>query len=236
LIDWANWANTYQQEQEPWKVAQTDPEKARDVLTAIVNVVKLIAVWIKPILPTYTKKIEDVLQAKKPFTFADAICDIEDREVGPFVRLLDRVDPKQCQKILDDSKPKDAPTEEKKVEKKAEKKAEAPVEPPSEISFDDFAKVSLKVGLILAAEAVPKADKLLKLSVDLGEGTPRTIVSGIAKAYKPEALVNRKVAIVANLGKKTLRGIESHGMILAAGEPPVVLFMDDSIAPGTSIK
>jgi methionyl-tRNA synthetase len=238
LIDWANWANTYQQEQEPWKVAKTDPEKAREALTAIVNVVKLLAVWIKPVLPVFAKNIEDILLIKTPLLFKDAICDLEERELGPFVRLLDRVDPKQCQKVLDDSKPKDTTVEDKKPEKnkKPEKKVAIHVEPPSEISFEDFAKVSLRVGHILAAELVPKAEKLLKLSVDLGEGAPRTIVSGIAKAYTPEEMVNRKVAIVANLGKKALLGIESHGMILAAGEPPVVVFMDDSLAPGSSIR
>jgi methionyl-tRNA synthetase len=97
--------------------------------------------------------------------------------------------------------------------------------------------VQLKVGKVLAAEKVEKADKLLKLSVDVGEGAPRTIVAGIALAYAPEQLINKNVVVVANLKPRALRGIESKGMLLAAGgEENLVLVDPGSQPPGTPVK
>ncbi|HEY3587819.1 MAG TPA: methionine--tRNA ligase subunit beta, partial [Myxococcaceae bacterium] len=109
---------------------------------------------------------------------------------------------------------------------------------PEEIDIDAFARVALRVGQVLAAERVPKADKLLKLSVDVGEGSPRTIVAGIAEAYPPETLVGRKVVVVANLKPRALRGIESRGMLLAAGSGGASLRLVDpgDLPPGSSVK
>ena len=98
--------------------------------------------------------------------------------------------------------------------KKEDKKVEA-VFVKHEIQFDDFAKIDLKVGTIVSAEKVEKADKLLKLSVDLGFET-RTIVSGIALHFKPEDIVGKQVTVVTNLAPRKMRGIESNGMILMA--------------------
>jgi methionyl-tRNA synthetase len=113
----------------------------------------------------------------------------------------------------------------------------APLEP--EITIDDFVKVDLRVGLVKSAEPVKGADKLLHLKVDIGEPEPRTIVAGIAKAYKPEQLVGRKVVIVANLAPRKLRGIESRGMIVAASlpdGPPVLAGFLETIEPGARLK
>ena len=111
------------------------------------------------------------------------------------------------------------------------------VTPP--ITIDDFLKVDLRVGVILDAAAVPKSDKLLHLHIDIGEPKPRSIVAGIAEAYKPEALVGRKVAIVANLAPRKLRGIESQGMIVAAslegGSPSLVSFLEE-VPVGARLK
>jgi len=101
----------------------------------------------------------------------------------------------------------------------------------SHISIDDFIKVDLRVGEVKTANAVKGADKLLHLQVDIGEPQPRSIVAGIALAYKPEALVGRKVVIVANLAPRKLRGLESQGMIVAAslegGNPVLASFLED---------
>jgi methionyl-tRNA synthetase len=108
---------------------------------------------------------------------------------------------------------------------------------PGVIGFDDFMKVELKVALIRAAVRVPKADKLLQLTVDVGETGPRTIVAGIAASYpEPEALVGRRIVVVANLAPRALRGITSQGMLLAAGDPPRLLQVDEGVAPGTRVK
>jgi methionyl-tRNA synthetase len=107
------------------------------------------------------------------------------------------------------------------------------------IQYEDFARVELRVGAVLAAAPVAKADKLLQLTVDVGEPTPRTIVAGIAQAYPdPAALVGRRIVVVANLAPRPLRGITSQGMLLAAGEPPdlQLVTVGEAIAPGTRVK
>ncbi len=108
------------------------------------------------------------------------------------------------------------------------------------ISIDDFSKVELRVGLVLSAEPVPKADKLLHLKIDLGEASgPRTILAGIAEHYKPEQLLNRKVVVVANLAPRKMRGIESQGMVVAAsldgGAPVLAGFLED-VPVGARLK
>jgi methionyl-tRNA synthetase len=120
------------------------------------------------------------------------------------------------------------------------KQPEAPAAPPSpKISIDDFGKVDLRVGLVLAAERVKNSDKLMHMKVDIGEPQPRTIVAGIAEAYAPEQLVNRKVVIVANLQPRKLKGIESNGMIVAAsvegGKPVLAAFLEE-IPVGARLK
>jgi methionyl-tRNA synthetase len=107
------------------------------------------------------------------------------------------------------------------------------------ISIDDFGKVDLRVGLVLSAERVKGSDKLMLMKVDIGEPAPRTIVAGIAEAYTPEQLLNRKVAIVANLQPRKLKGIESNGMIVAAsveGGKPVLAGFHEDIPPGARLK
>lgn len=105
------------------------------------------------------------------------------------------------------------------------------------ISFDDFTKVGLKVGLILEAEGVKGSDKLLKLQVDIGEGSPRQILTGIKQWYKPEGLVGKQVVVVANLEPRKMMGEESNGMILAAGDDePVLLMPQKEVSPGMKVR
>ena len=107
------------------------------------------------------------------------------------------------------------------------------------IAIDDFSKVDLRVGLVLSAEPVKGADKLLHLKVDIGEPEPRTIVAGIAEAYRPEQMLNRKVVIVANLQPLKMRGLTSNGMIVAAslegGKPVLAGFLED-VPVGARLK
>jgi methionyl-tRNA synthetase len=123
--------------------------------------------------------------------------------------------------------------------KKAAPEPAPAAEETPKISIDDFAKVDLRVGIVLSAQTVKGADKLLHLKVDLGEAEPRTIVAGIAEAYKPEDLLNRKVVIVANLQPRKLRGLTSNGMIVAAsvegGKPVLAAFLEE-IPVGARLK
>jgi methionyl-tRNA synthetase len=151
------------------------------------------------------------------------------------------IDAKQVDKLIVVSAPPE-PQKVAKAQSPAETASKATTQaapPAGVIQYDDFARVELKVAVVQAAEAVPKADKLLKLTVDAGEPQPRTIVAGIAQAYPdPQALVGRRIVVVANLAPRPLRGITSQGMLLAAGEPPnlTVVTVGDSIAPGTRVK
>ena len=115
-----------------------------------------------------------------------------------------------------------------------------PKEEKSFIEIDDFAKVDLRVGEILTAERVPKSDKLLRFTVDLGEAETRQILAGIAEHYEPEKLVGRKLVIVSNLKPRKLRGFESQGMVLAAsigeeGRPILATFAED-VPNGARLK
>jgi methionyl-tRNA synthetase len=123
--------------------------------------------------------------------------------------------------------------------KPAPKPAAAAADSAEKISIDDFAKVDMRVGLVLSAEPVKGADKLLHMKVDIGEAEPRTIVAGIAEAYNPEQVVGRKVAIVANLQPRKLRGIASNGMIVAASEEggkPVLVGFHEDVPVGARLK
>jgi methionyl-tRNA synthetase len=110
--------------------------------------------------------------------------------------------------------------------------------PPADASIDDFAKIELRAAKVLAAERVPKADKLLKLTLDIGAPEPRTVVSGIAPTYTPETMVGRTVIYFANLAPRKIRGVLSQGMILAAGDADVLGLsaLDRDVPPGTRIR
>jgi methionyl-tRNA synthetase len=108
-----------------------------------------------------------------------------------------------------------------------------------QITIDDFSKIDLRVGEVKSAEPVKGADKLLHLKIDIGEPEPRTIVAGIALAYKPEQLIGRKVVIVANLAPRKLRGLTSQGMIVAAsleGGLPVLAGFHEDVPVGARLK
>src|SRR5918912_1157304 len=109
------------------------------------------------------------------------------------------------------------------------------------IEIGDFAKVEMRVGQILTAERVPKSDKLLRFTVDLGESEPRQILAGIAEYYEPEKMIGRKVVVVSNLKPRKLRGFESQGMILAAsvgdeGKPVIATFTEEDVPNGARLK
>ena len=108
---------------------------------------------------------------------------------------------------------------------------------PREININEFFKLELRVAKVLAAESVPKTDKLLKLEVDIGTET-RQLVAGVAQVYEPEALVGKNIIIVANLQPARIRGVESRGMLLAAdaGGRPIVATFDEDVPPGTRVR
>lgn len=107
------------------------------------------------------------------------------------------------------------------------------------ISIDEFSRMELRVGEILTAERVPRTDKLLRFTIDLGEPEPRQILAGLAAWYEPETLLGRRVIVVANLQPRMLRGLESRGMVLAGsveGEQPILATMAASVPNGTRLR
>jgi methionyl-tRNA synthetase len=226
----ASAANAFLQAQAPWAQIKKEPELARRDLSDAADVVYLLAGLLEPVVPTLSRKLFEQLGAE-PLTYQQI-----SRAAYP---LLDRARP------IGTPAPLIGRMEPELVEKLVQPQPEAPAQPASpaaapaqEIEYADFQKVVLKVGRILSADRVPKADKLLKLSVDVGEGTPRTIAAGIAEAYAPEQLVNRSVVVVTNLKPRTMRGIESRGMLLAAGPGGKELSLVDPgpLPPGAEVK
>ncbi|HYZ87653.1 MAG TPA: methionine--tRNA ligase [Myxococcales bacterium] len=230
-------ANERLQRKQPWKMIATDPEGARRELTLAANVARICASMLQPVVPRFADGIVDQTGAPLPaVTDHKPLEETTIREPRPLVRRMEDDDVRKLTSrfVAEPTSPASAHAA-----------AGAPVphaehlERKPEISIERFDEVDLRAGKVLAAERIPKADKLLKLTIDLGEGAPRTVVSGVAQSYRPEELVGRTVAVVANLPKKPLRGVESHGMVLFATGGPrghTVVELGENVAPGTKVK
>ena len=205
----ADEVNRYLDGRKPWAAIKEDREHALESLTTTLNSVLILAVYLKPILPGYVAKIEELLNID-PLSWGDTAIVLEDHKINKFERLMERIDPVKVEAMVDDSK------------QQAEEKAPEPTGPlaedpiAAEIDFDEFMKVDLRVAEIVEAEIIEEADKLLRFQVDLG-GERRQIIAGIRKAYKPEDMIGRKVVIVANLKPRKMKFGMSEGMIIAAG-------------------
>jgi methionyl-tRNA synthetase len=260
IVEIAQGANGFLQKQAPWAQVKTDAEAARADLSDVADVAYLLGALLSPVVPRVTERLFAQLGAP-PLTFAaleKARYPLLDRgrPIGTPEPLLPRLEEERVSALIPPSPEQPAKEASKAAPKRAEKKAERaekkPAEapttqaspgagaggPPGELEYDDFAKVSLRSGKILAAEKVAGADKLLKLTVDVGEAAPRTIVSGIALAYTPEQVVGRRVVVVMNLKPRKLRGIESRGMLLTAesGEKNLSLLDPGDVPPGSEVK
>jgi methionyl-tRNA synthetase len=202
----ADMANQYFDQAKPWEMAG-EPERQREVLSAAINAFRLITIYLKPVIPAFAAKVERILNIP-PMKWKDHKTALADHKIGQFERLAERVDMKAAEKILEATR----------LELAVEAAAKAPAAPAGEtITYDDFAKVKLVTGKVVAAEKAPKADKLLKLTVEIG-AERRTIVAGIAKSYTPEQVIGKTVVVVENLAPRTLKGIESRGMLLAVND------------------
>ncbi|MNX99242.1 Methionine--tRNA ligase [compost metagenome] len=220
MIDIARKGNKYLQEVAPWTLAKTPELKAENqakidnCLHIALQLTANLAIFANPFLPFTTKKICSML------TVVDKMLEWEN---AGRMDLLRKGYPLRAPELLfrkiDDS---EIEAQKEKLQANAKQSVilapEAPAEPAAPelkpvIEFDDFAKVELRVGTILQAEKVKKADKLLQLEVDLGF-EKRTIVSGIALHYQPEEVIGQQVVVVVNLAPRKMRGIESAGMIL----------------------
>ena len=208
--------NKYIDETTPWVLGKDESKKDRlaTVLYNLLESIRIAAVLLSSFMPETAEKILDELSTSE--RSAESLEEFGNLECGHTVDakpeiLFARIDVKEFMETLEKDKAKEA-KEAAKASKKAEKKEAIE---PSEITIDDFTKIELKVGTLIAAEKHPKADRLLVEQIDLGTET-RQIVSGIAKTFEPKDVIGKKVVVVSNLKPVKLRGVESQGMILCA--------------------
>lgn len=201
--------NRYITECEPWKVWKTDPKRVETILNISLQLVANLAIAFEPFLPFSSEKLRKMINMPNFEWTQLGSTDLlkAGTQLGEpellFEKIEDEVIEKQLQKLADT----------KKANEEASYQA-APIK--SEVSFDDFEKLDIRVGHILNCEKVKKSKKLLKFTIDDGSGVERTICSGIAAYYEPEQLIGKDVLFVANFAPRKMMGIESQGMILSA--------------------
>ena len=233
--------DAYINDNAPWKSVKTDPERARAVLTVGVQVVKLVAAAFKPVLPLWAAKVGRMLKLTEPLSFQNAHEPLPaGLTLGEYETLAERITVKQLDALIEASKEDVAADQ--ALGAAADVSAGFDYEVPplaAETTIDALDNVDLRVGKITACEPVPKADKLLRLTVDLGPLGQRNILSGIAKSYEPEQLLGKHVVVFANLAARKMRGEISEGMIMAAGasdDAVTVVELDPRSLPGDRIN
>ena len=239
---WIGELDKYIVENAPWKLAKDASAEAQarldEVLYRCFESLRIITALASPVIPETAARIGAQLNIAGPMTWGHTP---QGHAIGEIAPMFPRLDAKTAIDSMRALEIEEVARQNALLGKLVEEDLKVPIAPIAEtITIDDFVKVDLRVGRILSAEAVKGADKLLHLKVDIGEaGGPRTIVAGIAKAYKPEQLIDRKVAIVANLAPRKLKGIESQGMIVAAslegGSPVLAAFLED-VPVGARLK
>ena len=234
-------ANKYIDETAPWALVK-DPAKEQELANVLYNLteaLRVISVLISPFMPTTAVRIWQQLGLAQDFASVRTE-DIEQwggvpagLHVGTPEQLFPRIEVEK-----EEAAPQPAAAKQEKKEKKDKKDKQAQEAlPEGIISIDTFGKVQLRVAEVKAAEPVPKADKLLKLTLSLGEGVPeRQVVSGIAPWYAPADLVGKHVVLVANLKPAKLRGVRSEGMILAAGNGKELKILEVDMPAGTEVR
>ena len=199
----ADKVNEYVDAHKPWELAKQEGADAalHDVCSTCIEAFRLLSIYLKPVLPALVANVESFLKVE-PFTFADAARALGSHTIGTYQHLMQRVDAKLLDELL-------APPPAPKVVPGGEDLA-------PEIKIDDFTKVDLRIAKIVKAEHVDGSDKLLRLTLDVGEGRTRNVFSGIKSAYKPEDLEGKLTVMVANLAPRKMKFGISEGMVLAA--------------------
>ena len=231
LMGVARLGNKYLADHEPWKLIKSDPERVKTIMNVALQLTAGLAYISEPFLPFSTEKLKKMLNLKtieNPFEHlkSTSVLVSAGQNLGTSELLFRKIEDAEIQNQLDKLK-------------STEKDSTIMQEPQKPaINYDTFSSLDLRVGTILSAEKMPKADRLLVLKVDTGLDQ-RTIVSGIAEHFSPEELVGKKVCVLMNLEPRKLRGVESQGMLLMATDPEGKLsFMspEDAVAAGSAIS
>ncbi|KAA1192860.1 methionine--tRNA ligase [Pseudohalioglobus sediminis] len=234
IIALADRANQYIDGKKPWVLAKEDGRESEvhAVCSVGINLFRVLMTYLKPVLPAMAQKSEAFLNTSLDWTALQG--PLLDHELAKFKPLIQRIDPEQITAMVDASRP--AETE---SAASAATEAAAKTEDQDIIQFEDFARIDLRVAKITAADHVEGADKLLRLSLDLGESGSRQVFAGIKSAYKPEALVGKLTVVVANLAPRKMRFGVSEGMVLAAGPGGEDIYLLEPHAgaqPGMQVK
>jgi methionyl-tRNA synthetase len=233
----ARLGNKYLTETEPWKLEKTDPARVRTILFNSLRITAALSVLLEPFLPFTTEKLRSML-GLGPLQWDDALragLIVPGAELGKPEHLFKPIDDEAIKAEVDRlhaMQPAAAAPVNMSVKK------EATIAKPN-IAFDDFAKLDLRIGTIVTAGKVEKADKLLKLTIDIGESAPRTVVSGIAQHFDPSGLPGQQVLFLANLEPRKMRGVESQGMVLMAEDTEGKLHFvcpDLLLKPGSEVR
>ena len=250
VIDLARKGNKYMQEKEPWIAAkQTDEngvptkeaqQKIDATMHCCLQLSANLAILINPFLPFTAKKMCHMMKVVDKMLEWENAGKMNLLSVGYSLRapelLFRKIEDAEVQEQIEKLKIKSKKMTEAMPQNENQQKTEKDVVVKPEIQFDDFAKIDLKTGTIVAAQKVEKADKLLQLQVDLGT-EQRTIVSGIALHHQPENIIGQKVVIVTNLAPRKMRGIESNGMILMAeDENGKLVFVSSEVSNGSNVS
>ncbi|MFE8726087.1 methionine--tRNA ligase [Aeromonas hydrophila] len=229
----ADKANRYVDDKAPWVIAKQEGADAelQAVCSVGINLFRVLIAYLKPVMPLLAERAEAFLG--ETLSWDGIEMPLVDHTVAPFKALFSRIEPAKIEAMIDASK--------EDLAKEQAPKASGPLvdDPISEtISYDDFAKIDLRVALIKKAEAVPEADKLLKLQLDIG-GETRQVFAGIKSAYNPEDLEGKLTVMVANLAPRKMRFGMSEGMVLAAGPGGKDLWIlepQEGAKPGMRVK
>ncbi len=204
--------NAYVDQNKPWELAKQEGMEGRlqDVCTTCIEAFRLLTILLKPVLPALAAQVEAFLKVQ-PFTFADAQTALgKGHGIGEYKHLMQRVDVKQLEALFE------PPAQTEQAPAATETVAPGGEELAPTITIDDFAKIDLRIAQIVNCEAVEGSTKLLRLTLDVGEGRTRNVFSGIASSYQPEDLVGKLTVVVANLAPRKMKFGVSEGMVLAA--------------------
>jgi methionyl-tRNA synthetase len=246
IMQLADAANPFVEDNKPWELKKDPAQAARlqDVCTIALNLFRQIAIYLAPVLPRLAQQTGELLNDKIT-SWDQAKTPLVGTPVAKFQHMLKRVEEKDVQAMIEESKPAGEPASaggepgDNATDKWNDPGDALAAEPlAGECTIDDFAKVDLRVARVVEAEAVPEARKLLKLKLSLGGGEYRQVFAGIKSAYEPEALVGRLVIMVANLAPRQMKFGLSEGMVVASGGvgPEVfVLSPDEGAIPGQRV-
>ena len=224
-------------EAKPWLLAKDSArrDELQDVCSDALNAFRALTYYLAPVLPDLARRAAKLLDLPWPLKWSDV--ETSATVIRPYEHLMARIDPRQVDALIEGPKMATAPQPAPAPAGTSPAPAAAAV--PAHISIDDFGRIDLRIAKIVAAEHVDGADKLLKLTLDVGEERHRTVFAGIKSAYKPEDLVGRLTPMVANLAPRKMKFGLSEGMVLAAsGDGPGIYLLapDSGAQPGMRVK